>query len=120
MLVIKRFKKRKKVFRERKKTEKIHAKRGSEGEAFLEEGGDFGVSVVRLQTCLTEILGFLEKSRGGFEQDIDDEVTYVTNQEIRTESATPASGEGVGAVARAESTGATDSATSAKSEVFFS
>ncbi|GJV11131.1 hypothetical protein Tco_1352672 [Tanacetum coccineum] len=35
------------------------------------EGGDFGV--VRLQTCLTEILGFLEKFGGGYEQDIDDE-----------------------------------------------
>ncbi|GJT78440.1 hypothetical protein Tco_1045165 [Tanacetum coccineum] len=31
------------------------------------------MSVVRLQTCLTEILGFLEKFVGGFEQDIDDE-----------------------------------------------
>ncbi|GJZ95890.1 hypothetical protein Tco_1086734 [Tanacetum coccineum] len=37
------------------------------------EDGDFGVSVVRLQTCLTDILGFLEKFRGWFEQDIDDE-----------------------------------------------
>ncbi|GJY23645.1 hypothetical protein Tco_0397303 [Tanacetum coccineum] len=36
-----------------------------------EEGGDFGV--VHLQTCLTEILGFLEKSGGGFDQDIDNE-----------------------------------------------
>ncbi|GJZ17704.1 hypothetical protein Tco_0553827 [Tanacetum coccineum] len=36
-----------------------------------EVGGDFGV--VRLQTCLTEILSFLEKFGGGFEQDIDDE-----------------------------------------------
>ncbi|GKC06644.1 hypothetical protein Tco_0998254 [Tanacetum coccineum] len=31
------------------------------------------MSVVRLQTCLTEILGFLEKFRGGLEQDIEDE-----------------------------------------------
>ncbi|GJY62315.1 hypothetical protein Tco_0462972 [Tanacetum coccineum] len=69
MLVIKRFSEKKKIFRERKKTEKIRAK--SEGEVFL-EGGDFNVSVVRLQTCLTDILGFLEKFKGGFEQDIDD------------------------------------------------
>ncbi|GJU36336.1 hypothetical protein Tco_1184690 [Tanacetum coccineum] len=34
---------------------------------------DFDVSVVRLQTCLTDILGFLEKFEGGFEQDIDDD-----------------------------------------------
>nr|GEX30631.1 copia protein [Tanacetum cinerariifolium] len=39
-------------------------------EAFC-EGGDFDVSVVSLQTCLTDILGFLEKFKGGFEQDID-------------------------------------------------
>ncbi|GJX12928.1 hypothetical protein Tco_0204686 [Tanacetum coccineum] len=32
------------------------------------------MSVVCLQTCLTKILGFLEKFRGGFEHDIDDEV----------------------------------------------
>ncbi|GJU45895.1 hypothetical protein Tco_1203161 [Tanacetum coccineum] len=37
------------------------------------EAGDFGVGVVCLQTCLTEILGFLEKFEGGFEQDIDNE-----------------------------------------------
>ncbi|GJV04357.1 hypothetical protein Tco_1337926, partial [Tanacetum coccineum] len=36
-------------------------------------GGDFGVGVVRLQTYLTEILSFLEKFEGGFEQDIDNE-----------------------------------------------
>nr|GEX64885.1 zinc finger BED domain-containing protein RICESLEEPER 2-like [Tanacetum cinerariifolium] len=35
--------------------------------------GDFDVSVVRHQTCLTDILGFLEKFKGAFEQDIDDE-----------------------------------------------
>ncbi|GKC96112.1 hypothetical protein Tco_1161554 [Tanacetum coccineum] len=39
----------------------------------FEGGGDFGVGVVRLQTCLTEILGFLEKFGGGFEQDIDEQ-----------------------------------------------
>nr|GFA19877.1 hypothetical protein [Tanacetum cinerariifolium] len=37
------------------------------------QGGDFDVSVVHLQTCLSDILGFLEKFRGGFEQDIDDD-----------------------------------------------
>ncbi|GKE23009.1 hypothetical protein Tco_1434521, partial [Tanacetum coccineum] len=34
---------------------------------------DFDVTVVRLQTCITDILGFLEKFEGGFEQDIDDD-----------------------------------------------
>ncbi|GKD26211.1 hypothetical protein Tco_1232425, partial [Tanacetum coccineum] len=38
-----------------------------------QEQRDFDVSVVRLQTCLIDILGFLEKFKGGFEQDIDDE-----------------------------------------------
>ncbi|GJU30530.1 hypothetical protein Tco_1174119 [Tanacetum coccineum] len=40
---------------------------------FEKKDGDFGMGVVRLQTCLTEILGFLGKFREGFEQDIDDE-----------------------------------------------
>ncbi|GKD25805.1 hypothetical protein Tco_1232019, partial [Tanacetum coccineum] len=73
MLVIKIFSDRKKVFRERKKCEKIRAKRGSGGEPFWEGGDDFGVDVLRLHTCLTDILGFLEKLELWFEQDIDDE-----------------------------------------------
>nr|GEX35817.1 hypothetical protein [Tanacetum cinerariifolium] len=36
------------------------------------QSGDFDVSVVRLQTCLTDILGFLEKFGGRFKQEIDD------------------------------------------------
>ncbi|GKA23613.1 hypothetical protein Tco_0709646 [Tanacetum coccineum] len=73
MLVIKIFSERKKVYRERKKCEKIHAKRGSRGESFWEEGDDFGVDVLHFHTCLTDILGFLEKLEWWFEQDIDDE-----------------------------------------------
>ncbi|GJT37454.1 retrovirus-related pol polyprotein from transposon TNT 1-94 [Tanacetum coccineum] len=38
-----------------------------------EEGDDFGVDVLRFHTCLTDILGFLEKLEWWFEQDIDDE-----------------------------------------------
>nr|GEX76918.1 putative reverse transcriptase domain-containing protein [Tanacetum cinerariifolium] len=34
---------------------------GSRGESLWEEGGDFGVVVLRFHTCLTNILGFLEK-----------------------------------------------------------
>ncbi|GJW02832.1 hypothetical protein Tco_1561688 [Tanacetum coccineum] len=34
---------------------------------------DFGVDVLRFHTCLTNILGFLEKLEWWFEQDIDDE-----------------------------------------------
>ncbi|GJX70489.1 hypothetical protein Tco_0307660 [Tanacetum coccineum] len=75
MLVIKRFSERKKVFRERKKTGKIRAKRwtlgGNGGESFWEGGDDFGVDVLRFHTCLTDILGFLDKFGWGFEQDID-------------------------------------------------
>ncbi|GJZ63271.1 hypothetical protein Tco_0619692 [Tanacetum coccineum] len=40
---------------------------------FWEEGDDFGVDVLRFHTCLTDILGFLEKLEWWFEQDIDDE-----------------------------------------------
>ncbi|GJR60335.1 ribonuclease H-like domain-containing protein [Tanacetum coccineum] len=47
--------------------------RGSGGESFWEEGDDFGVDVLRFHTCLTDILGFLEKLEWWFEQDIDDE-----------------------------------------------
>ncbi|GKE04056.1 hypothetical protein Tco_1396074, partial [Tanacetum coccineum] len=43
------------------------------GESFWEEGDDFGVDVLRFHTCLTDILGFLEKLEWWFEQDIDDE-----------------------------------------------
>ncbi|GJT13716.1 hypothetical protein Tco_0860758 [Tanacetum coccineum] len=46
---------------------------GSGGESFWEEGDDFGVNVLRFHTCLTDILGFLEKLKWWFEQDIDDE-----------------------------------------------
>nr|GEX24089.1 hypothetical protein [Tanacetum cinerariifolium] len=126
MLVIRIFSEKKKVFRERKKCEKIHAKRGkkkglvthdSEGyefkktcnndkssseiqlvhekndefvvvvvkeivnrlleevevESFWEEGDDFGVDVLHFHTCFTDILGFLEKLKWWFDQDIDDE-----------------------------------------------
>nr|GEW94885.1 hypothetical protein [Tanacetum cinerariifolium] len=96
MLVIKIFSERKKVFRERNKCEKIRAKRlskiqlehekedefvvvvmktlgGSGCESFWEEGADFGVDVLRFHTCLTDILGFLEKLEWWFEQDVDDE-----------------------------------------------
>ncbi|GJT97844.1 hypothetical protein Tco_1093362 [Tanacetum coccineum] len=45
----------------------------SGGESFWEEGDDFGVDVLRFHTCLTDILGFLEKLEWWFEQDIDDE-----------------------------------------------
>ncbi|GJY19757.1 hypothetical protein Tco_0391248 [Tanacetum coccineum] len=37
------------------------------------KGDDFGVDVFRFHTCLTDILGFLEKLEWWFEQDIDDE-----------------------------------------------
>ncbi|GKC41933.1 hypothetical protein Tco_1059655 [Tanacetum coccineum] len=46
---------------------------GSGGESFWEEGDYFGVGVLRFHTCLTDILGFLEKLERLFEQDIDDE-----------------------------------------------
>nr|GEW48441.1 hypothetical protein [Tanacetum cinerariifolium] len=39
---------------------------------FWEEGGDFRVDVLLFHTCLTDILGFLEKLKWWFEQDIDD------------------------------------------------
>ncbi|GJS78207.1 putative ribonuclease H-like domain-containing protein [Tanacetum coccineum] len=41
------------------------------GELFWDGGNDFGVDVLRFHTCLTDILGFLEKFRWWFEQDID-------------------------------------------------
>ncbi|GKD32189.1 hypothetical protein Tco_1242967 [Tanacetum coccineum] len=46
---------------------------GSGGESLWEEGDDFGVDVLRFHTCLTDILGFLDKLEWWFEQDIDDE-----------------------------------------------
>ncbi|GJU04859.1 hypothetical protein Tco_1121289 [Tanacetum coccineum] len=46
---------------------------GSRGESFWEEGDDFRVDVLCFHTCLTDILGFLEKVEWWFEQDIDDE-----------------------------------------------
>nr|GEX75638.1 hypothetical protein [Tanacetum cinerariifolium] len=39
----------------------------------VHEYDDFGVDVLRFQTRLTDILGFLEKLKWWFEQDIDDE-----------------------------------------------
>nr|GEU72097.1 hypothetical protein [Tanacetum cinerariifolium] len=39
----------------------------------MHEWDDFGVYVLRFHTCLTDILGFLEKLEWWFEQDIDDE-----------------------------------------------
>ncbi|GKE84308.1 hypothetical protein Tco_1558050, partial [Tanacetum coccineum] len=47
--------------------------RGYGGESFWEGGDDFGVDVLRFHTCLTDILGFLEKFRWWFEQDIGGE-----------------------------------------------
>ncbi|GJS92580.1 hypothetical protein Tco_0799548 [Tanacetum coccineum] len=47
--------------------------RGRGGESFWEGGDDFRVDVLRFHTCLTDILGFLEKSEWWFEQDIDKE-----------------------------------------------
>ncbi|GJT30970.1 hypothetical protein Tco_0911245 [Tanacetum coccineum] len=46
---------------------------GSRGESFWEEGDDFRVDVLCFHTCLTDILGFLEKVEWWFEQDIDNE-----------------------------------------------
>nr|GEX12730.1 hypothetical protein [Tanacetum cinerariifolium] len=43
------------------------------GESFWEGGDDFGVGVLRFYSCLTEILGFLEKFEWWFEQDIGGE-----------------------------------------------
>nr|GEW11766.1 UBN2 domain-containing protein [Tanacetum cinerariifolium] len=47
--------------------------RESRGESFWEEGDDFGVDVLCFHTCLIHILGFLEKFKWWFEQNIDDE-----------------------------------------------
>ncbi|GKB60016.1 hypothetical protein Tco_0916202 [Tanacetum coccineum] len=46
---------------------------GRGGESFWEGGDDFGVDGLRFHTCLTDILGFLEKLEWWFEQDIDKE-----------------------------------------------
>ncbi|GJR25364.1 hypothetical protein Tco_1101596 [Tanacetum coccineum] len=46
---------------------------GSGGESFWEGGDDFGMDVLCFHTCLTDILGFLEKLEWWFEQDIDEE-----------------------------------------------
>ncbi|GJU40461.1 hypothetical protein Tco_1193418 [Tanacetum coccineum] len=46
---------------------------GRGGESFWEGGDDFGVEVFLFHTCLTDILGFLEKLEWWFEQDIDKE-----------------------------------------------
>ncbi|GJZ44743.1 hypothetical protein Tco_0592339, partial [Tanacetum coccineum] len=46
---------------------------GNRDESFWEGGDDFGVDVLHFHTCLTDILGFLEKFRWWFEQDIGGE-----------------------------------------------
>ncbi|GJZ03086.1 hypothetical protein Tco_0521047 [Tanacetum coccineum] len=46
---------------------------GNGCESSWEEGDDFGVDVLRFHTCLTDILGFLEKFGWWFEQDIGGE-----------------------------------------------
>nr|GEW38925.1 hypothetical protein [Tanacetum cinerariifolium] len=46
---------------------------GRGGESFWEGGDDLGVDALRFHTCLTDILGFLEKLERWFEQDIDEE-----------------------------------------------
>ncbi|GJU84429.1 hypothetical protein Tco_1291975 [Tanacetum coccineum] len=51
----------------------VHECRHWMGDSFWEEGGDFGVDVLRFHTCLTDILGFLEKFGWWFEQDISGE-----------------------------------------------
>ncbi|GKD67243.1 hypothetical protein Tco_1309351, partial [Tanacetum coccineum] len=47
--------------------------RGNGGDSFWKVDDDFDVDVLCFQTCLTDILGFLEKLGWWFEQDIDDE-----------------------------------------------
>nr|GEX66120.1 hypothetical protein [Tanacetum cinerariifolium] len=42
-------------------------------ESFWEGGDDFEVDVLCFHTCLTDVLGFLEKLEWWFEQDINDE-----------------------------------------------
>ncbi|GJY24783.1 hypothetical protein Tco_0398441 [Tanacetum coccineum] len=69
MSVIKKFSERKKVFR-RKGRWKFCA---SLLEGMQRRGDDFGLDVFGFHTCLTDILGFLEKLEWWFEQDIDDE-----------------------------------------------
>ncbi|GJZ14417.1 hypothetical protein Tco_0549647 [Tanacetum coccineum] len=51
----------------------VKTRGGSKGESFGEEGDDFGVDCLRFHTCLTDILGFLERLEWWFEQDIDDD-----------------------------------------------
>nr|GEV32660.1 hypothetical protein [Tanacetum cinerariifolium] len=46
---------------------------GKGGESFWEGGDDFGVDVLCFHTCLTDILGFLERLEWWFEQAIDKE-----------------------------------------------
>ncbi|GKE41794.1 hypothetical protein Tco_1469078 [Tanacetum coccineum] len=41
------------------------------GDSCLKEDDGFGLDVLRFHTCLTDILGFLEKLGWWFEQDID-------------------------------------------------
>ncbi|GJW39604.1 hypothetical protein Tco_0065449 [Tanacetum coccineum] len=43
------------------------------GESFWEGGDDFRVDGLHFHTCLTDILGFLERLEWWFEQDIDKE-----------------------------------------------
>nr|GEZ16494.1 hypothetical protein [Tanacetum cinerariifolium] len=55
------------------KVRRLKTLEGSGDESFWEEGDDFRVDVLHFHTCLTVILGFLEKLKCWFEQDIDDE-----------------------------------------------
>ncbi|GJW67959.1 hypothetical protein Tco_0122383 [Tanacetum coccineum] len=41
------------------------------GDSCLKEDDGFGLDVLRFHTCLTDILGFIEKLGWWFEQDID-------------------------------------------------
>ncbi|GKD92386.1 hypothetical protein Tco_1372223, partial [Tanacetum coccineum] len=51
------------------------------GDSFWKVDDDFGVDVLRFQTCLTEILDFLVKFGWWFEQDINDEREEVKEDE---------------------------------------
>nr|GEY70375.1 hypothetical protein [Tanacetum cinerariifolium] len=43
---------------------------------------DFGVDVLRFHTCLTDIIGFLEKLEWWFKQEIDDEEGWMKRMKI--------------------------------------
>ncbi|GJU67058.1 reverse transcriptase domain-containing protein [Tanacetum coccineum] len=69
----KRKQKNGKTKHEMEKDKSISKPKRRGGESFWEGGDDFGVDVLRFYTCLTDILGFLEKLEWWFEQDIDKE-----------------------------------------------